>query len=158
MNTLQNINRKITTIEYLQAILSEDTAKTMVFTNGCFDILHFGHIEYLAKARDLGDLLIVGLNSDQSVTRLKGENRPVNPQYARATLLAALEPVDFVIIFDEDTPLRLIQQLMPQILVKGGDYTISEIIGAKEVLRNGGIVKIISLTKGFSTTNILQQN
>ena len=158
MDTLQNINQKIVTIEQLLALLSNNSAKTTVFTNGCFDILHLGHVEYLAKARDLGDLLIVGLNSDRSVSLLKGKGRPVNPQHARATLLAALEPVNFVVIFDEETPLRLIQQIMPHVLVKGGDYTIPEIVGADEVTKNGGVVKTIPLTEGFSTTAILAMN
>lgn len=157
MNTLQSIRQKMVTVAQLQALLSDDAEKTVVFTNGCFDILHLGHIEYLAKARDLGDLLIVGLNSDQSVRRLKGESRPINPQHARATLLAALEPVDFVVIFEEDTPLQLIQQIAPHVLVKGGDYTVSDIVGADVVTNNGGIVKIIPLTEGFSTTNTLKQ-
>jgi len=156
MDTLQNINRKIVPVEQLLECLSKHASKKVVFTNGCFDILHLGHIEYLSKARDLGDLLIAGLNSDSSVTRLKGENRPVNQQYARAILLAALEPVDFVVIFDEDTPLQLIQQIKPHILVKGGDYTVPDIVGADVVIKNGGMVKIIPLTEGFSSTNYIK--
>jgi len=158
MNTLQNINQKIVSVEQLLTFLSNDAAKITVFTNGCFDILHLGHVEYLSKARDLGDLLILGLNSDRSVSLLKGKNRPVNPQHARATLLAALEPVDFVVIFDEETPLHLIQQIMPRVLVKGGDYAVSDIAGADEVTKNGGTVKTIPLTKGFSTTTILKRS
>ena len=157
MDTLRDISQKIVTVEQLQRILSECVAPKTVFTNGCFDILHLGHVEYLAKARDLGDLLVVGLNSDSSVRQLKGKTRPINPQYARAVRLAALEPVDFVVIFDEETPLRLIQRLEPHVLVKGGDYTISEIVGADEVMKNGGIVRIIPITEGFSTTNIVNQ-
>jgi len=157
MNTLQNINQKIVTIEQLLSLLLDHATKKVVFTNGCFDILHLGHIEYLAKARDLGDLLIVGLNSDLSVKQLKGKNRPINPQHARATLLAALAPVDFVVIFEEETPLRLIQQIKPHVLVKGGDYAISEIVGADVVTKNGGMVKTIPLTEGFSTTAIVNQ-
>ena len=157
MDTLQHIRQKIVTVEQLMAFLSVHATKKVVFTNGCFDILHLGHVEYLAKARDLGDLLIVGLNSDQSVRQLKGSNRPINPQHARSTLLAALEAVDFVVIFEEETPLQLIQQIMPHVLVKGGDYAMVDIVGADTVIKNGGTVKTIPLTDGFSTTHIVNQ-
>lgn len=129
----------------------------VVFTNGVFDLLHIGHITYMAKAADLGDKLIVGLNADSSVKRLKGEDRPVNDQVNRAALLAALFFVDGIVIFEEDTPLNLISSLLPDILVKGADYTIDNIVGAKEVLANGGEVKTIDLVEGYSSTSIIQK-
>ncbi len=131
--------------------------KTVVFTNGCFDVLHYGHIDYLAKARNLGDILIVGLNSDESVRRLKGTNRPINPQFARASLLAALAFVDFLTIFEDDTPEKLIRIVNPNVLVKGGDYSIDNIVGADFVLNNGGVVTTIPFVNGFSSTNIINQ-
>jgi D-beta-D-heptose 7-phosphate kinase/D-beta-D-heptose 1-phosphate adenosyltransferase len=129
--------------------------KKIVFTNGCFDILHRGHVTYLNQARDLGDLLIVGINSDESVKRLKGLERPVNMLEDRAYVLSALKSVDYVIPFEEDTPLNLINLIMPDILVKGGDYTIDRIIGAQEVLANGGKVEIIPFVPGKSTSAII---
>lgn len=129
----------------------------VVFTNGCFDILHLGHIDYLEKARSLGDRLIVGLNSDDSVTKLKGPNRPINKEYARSRMLAALTFVDGVTVFEEETPKELIEYLIPSILVKGSDYTIETIVGADIVLRNGGEVKTINLVSGYSTTNIIEK-
>jgi rfaE bifunctional protein nucleotidyltransferase chain/domain len=129
----------------------------IVFTNGCFDILHIGHADYLEKAAALGDKLVIGLNSDDSVRRLKGESRPVNPEFARARLLAALQFVDLVVVFEQDTPLELIKTLMPDVLVKGSDYGIENIVGAKEVMANGGEVKTVELTEGFSTTKIIEK-
>ena len=129
----------------------------VVFTNGVFDLLHIGHITYMAKAANLGDKLIVGLNADSSVRRLKGESRPVNDQANRAALLAALFFIDGIVIFDEDTPLNLITTLLPDILVKGADYTIDNIVGAKEVIANGGEVKTIDLVEGYSSTSIIQR-
>jgi len=129
-----------------------------VFTNGCFDILHVGHVRYLREARLLGDKLIVGLNSDASVKRLKGESRPVVSQDDRKEVLEALEFVDEVHIFDEDTPLELIKKIQPQILVKGGDYSIGNIVGAKEVLGWGGEVKSLSFHKGHSSTELINKN
>jgi D-beta-D-heptose 7-phosphate kinase/D-beta-D-heptose 1-phosphate adenosyltransferase len=138
------------------AIKSEQLkGKKIVFTNGCFDILHRGHVTYLNQARDLGDLLIVGINSDESVKRLKGPERPVNMLEDRAYVLSALKSVDYVIPFEEDTPLNLINLIMPDILVKGGDYTIDRIIGAQEVLANGGKVEIIPFVPGKSTSAII---
>ena len=128
--------------------------KRIVFTNGCFDLLHAGHIESLSQAAGFGDILIVGLNSDSSVKRLKGENRPIQSEQNRATLLASLYMVDAVVIFDEDTPLEIIKSIMPDVLVKGGDYTPETIVGAKEVMANGGKVEIIPLVPGLSTTNL----
>lgn len=133
------------------------TGKKIVFTNGCFDLLHFGHVSYLAKARDLGDILILGLNADSSVKKIKGPNRPLNPEYARATVLAALQCVDAVVLFDEDTPLNLISLLKPDVIVKGGDYTEETVVGAKEVRAYGGDVQIIGFEDGFSTTSIIEK-
>lgn len=129
----------------------------VVFTNGVFDLLHIGHITYMAKAADLGDRLVVGLNADSSVKRIKGESRPINDQANRAALLAALFFVDAVVIFEEDTPINLISTLLPDILVKGSDYTIDTIVGAKEVLANGGEVKTIDLVEGYSSTSIIKR-
>jgi len=129
--------------------------KKIVFTNGVFDLLHKGHIFSLSQAAKQGDILIIGLNSDHSVKRLKGDNRPINDQEARAFLLASLIMVDAVIIFEEDTPLNLITSIMPHVLVKGGDYTVDEIAGAKEVIANGGKVVINPVLDGFSTTAII---
>jgi rfaE bifunctional protein nucleotidyltransferase chain/domain len=127
----------------------------VVFTNGCFDVLHRGHVEYLAAARELGDTLVVGLNSDASVRRLKGPSRPVNAEDDRAIVLAALAAVDVITVFDEDTPHRLISSLLPDFLVKGGDYEAADVVGAREVEESGGRVVIMPLVPGRSTTAIL---
>lgn len=129
--------------------------KKIVFTNGVFDLLHKGHIFSLSQAAKEGDVLIIGLNADSSVKRLKGNSRPINDQDARALLLAALTMVDAVVIFEEDTPLKLITAVLPDVLVKGGDYTVDEIAGAKEVIENGGKVIINPILDGFSTTAII---
>jgi len=131
--------------------------KKVVFTNGCFDIVHLGHLDYLEKARALGHKLVVGLNTDASITRLKGETRPIIPEVARARMLAALEFVDAVVLFADDTPLALIQTLLPSILTKGNDYSVENIVGAKEVIDNGGSVETIELVEGYSTSNIIQK-
>ena len=130
--------------------------KKIVFTNGVFDLLHKGHIFSLTQAAKQGDVLVIGLNSDASVKRLKGDSRPINDEDARALLLAALVMVDAVVIFDEDTPVELINSILPDVLVKGGDYTIDQIAGAKEVVANGGKVVINPILDGFSTTAIIQ--
>ena len=130
--------------------------KKIVFTNGVFDILHKGHIHILSEAATHADILIVGVNADASVKRLKGNTRPINAEGSRALILAALLMVDAVIIFEEDTPLELIKFIKPNVLVKGGDYTLETIVGAKEVIANGGEVKIIPLEEGFSTTGIIE--
>lgn len=130
--------------------------KKIVFSNGCFDILHRGHVEYLSKAADLGDILVIGLNTDASVKRLKGPSRPVNDEKARAVVLAALEFVDAIVFFEEDTPYNLIKFVMPDILVKGKDYKAEDIVGYDIVTGNGGKVETIELVDGFSTTNILK--
>jgi len=126
----------------------------VVFTNGCFDILHYGHIHYLAQARDLGDRLVIGLNSDDSVRRLKGPGRPINDQATRQYLLAALAMVDAVVIFDQDTPLELIRLIVPDVLVKGGDWSPDAIVGSDIVLGNGGTVKSLPFVEGYSTSRI----
>ncbi len=129
----------------------------LVFTNGCFDILHRGHVEYLDKTASFGDKLIIGLNTDYSIKRLKGEDRPFVDEKSRAILLASLEMVDAVVLFSEETPFELIQQIMPNVLTKGKDYDIHEIAGADVVLRNGGVVETIELTDGFSTTTLIEK-
>lgn len=129
----------------------------VVFTNGCFDILHLGHIDYLEKARQLGDKLIIGLNTDVSVKKLKGEARPINNEYARSRLLAALAFTDAIVLFGEPTPLHLIETLLPDILVKGNDYTVENIVGASVVLANGGEVKTVELVTGYSTTGLIEK-
>jgi D-beta-D-heptose 7-phosphate kinase/D-beta-D-heptose 1-phosphate adenosyltransferase len=131
--------------------------KTVAFTNGCFDILHQGHIASLSDAAREADFLVVGLNSDASTCRLKGESRPINNQQARATVMAALLMVDAVILFEEDTPLNLINAIRPDVLVKGGDYTLEQIVGAKEVIETGGRVVINPIVPGFSTTSIIEK-
>ena len=129
----------------------------IVFTNGCFDILHAGHVLYLEAARNMGDVLIVGLNSDASVKRIKGKERPINPQEERSIVLAALKAVDYVTIFDEDTPMELIKQVNPSVLVKGGDWALNDIVGADWVLDNGGLVRCIDYQDGLSSTNIIER-
>ncbi len=129
--------------------------KRVVFTNGCFDLLHPGHIHYLSAARELGDFLIIGLNDDNSVHRLKGENRPVNPLEYRACMLAALWCVDMVVAFSEDTPLALIKVLRPDVLVKGGDYKPEDIVGGSEVRAHGGDVIVIPFVEGYSTSKLI---
>ena len=131
--------------------------KTIAFTNGCFDILHRGHIASLSDAAKEADILIVGLNSDTSAKRLKGPGRPINDQHARSIVMAALLMVDAVTLFDEDTPLDLINAIRPDVLVKGGDYALEQIVGAKEVLSWGGRVVINPIVPGFSTTGILEK-
>jgi D-beta-D-heptose 7-phosphate kinase/D-beta-D-heptose 1-phosphate adenosyltransferase len=130
---------------------------SIVFTNGCFDILHAGHVHYLNAAKKLGDILIVGLNSDASVRRLKGPERPVNSESDRAAVLAALRCVDYITIFNEDTPYELISTIMPDILVKGGDYTPENVVGADLVRKNGGIVQILPFVPGKSSTAIINR-
>ena len=132
-------------------------ANKIVFTNGCFDLLHPGHISLLKGAKDLGDKLIVGVNSDSSVKRLKGENRPVFSLEERVTVLSSLACVDLVIPFDQDTPEELIKVIVPDILVKGGDYQNKNIVGSKFVLKNGGLIKTIKFEQGYSTTEIIRK-
>lgn len=159
MRTASSIPNKILTLPELLKKIAQwrVLSKTVSFTNGCFDILHTGHIAALTEAANQGDFLVVGLNSNSSVTQLKGDGRPVNDEKARALLLASLSMVDAVIIFNESTPLELIKAIQPDILVKGGDYKLDEIVGAKEVIEAGGKVIINPIIAGFSTTNLIQK-
>ena len=141
----------------LDKFLEDNKDKRIVFTNGCFDILHRGHVTYLTEAKKLGDLLLVGLNSDASVKRLKGPDRPINTETDRQYVLSQLKSVDFVEIFNEDTPLNLILKVKPKILVKGGDWKIDQIVGAKEVLADGGDVFSLNFVDGYSTTSIIHK-
>lgn len=158
MERLNLIKDKIFTHEQLRKQLAiwRFKDKTVVFSNGCFDVLHLGHVEYLAKARDMGDILIVGLNNDDSVHSIKGAHRPVNNEEARAVTLAALSFVDAVVLFGDDTPLELIRLVQPDILVKGKDYDGKEIVGSDVVKARGGKVVTIELTKGYSTTHTIE--
>jgi rfaE bifunctional protein nucleotidyltransferase chain/domain len=158
-NLEQTLVNKIQSLDTLKATLRDWKAggSKVVFTNGVFDLLHIGHITYLAKAAELGDKLIIGLNSDSSVKRIKGDDRPVNDQNNRALLLAALFFVDAVVVFKEDTPHQLITALLPDVLVKGADYAIENIVGGKEVIANGGEVKTIDFVDGYSSTSIIQK-
>jgi len=156
MNKLEHIRHKIVPADFFVEREDELHQRKIVFTNGCFDILHCGHITYLAQARQLGDLLVVGLNSDASVKRLKGPQRPVNSQDARALVLAALEVVDYVVFFEEDTPYNIITKVQPDILVKGGDYRLENIVGADVVRARGGQVLTIPFVEGFSTSSIIE--
>lgn len=146
---LPDLQRQVTRWKFL--------GKTIAFTNGCFDILHQGHIYSLSQAASEADILIVGVNADESVKKLKGPSRPINSQSSRSLLLASLLIVDAVVIFEEDTPLQLISTLLPHVLVKGGDYTLDQIVGAREVIANGGRVVINKIEEGFSTTGILEK-
>jgi len=159
MRSVNYIPTKIFTLETLLTQLNRWRLinKKIVFTNGVFDILHEGHIASLSDAAAYGDILIVGVNADVSVKRLKGESRPINNEHSRAILLASLIMTDAIIIFEDDTPLNLIKSIMPDVLVKGGDYTVEQIAGAKEVLANGGEVKIVPILQGFSTTSIIEK-
>ena len=151
--------RKILSRTALKAFLrhQKKAGKKIVFTNGCFDVLHVGHTRYLGQASALGDILIIGLNTDSSVRKLKGPMRPVNSEKARAEVLAALECVDCIVLFSQATPLRLIQEVRPDFLVKGGDWVKENIVGADVVLSYGGRVKTIPFVKGFSSTRTLEK-
>ncbi|WP_162054012.1 D-glycero-beta-D-manno-heptose 1-phosphate adenylyltransferase [Pontibacter pamirensis] len=129
----------------------------IVFTNGCFDLLHLGHVDYLEKASQLGDKLVLGLNTDASISRIKGPNRPLQDEMSRARIMASLLFIDAVVLFDENTPQELIEAVQPDILVKGDDYTIENIVGHEVVLARGGEVKTVPLVKGYSTTNIVKK-
>lgn len=139
------------------AVTQARKGKKLVFTNGCFDLLHVGHVRYLKEARSLGDLLVVAINTDKSVQKLKGQDRPLQNQEDRSEILAALECVDFVTIFDEETPEKLIQRIKPDILVKGGDWTIDKIVGAPFVMSYGGEVKSLQFVPGRSTTLLIEK-
>lgn len=155
------ISSKIVTLpqltERLSVLRSEINPPRVVFTNGCFDLIHQGHVDYLSRARDLGDILVVGLNSDASVSRLKGPSRPISHQESRAWVLAAFSFVDYVVVFGEDTPLLLIEAISPDILVKGGDYDRSNVVGADFVESHGGRLELIPLVPGQSTTNLVNR-
>jgi len=158
MNNINSLKSKIKSLkEFL--IIKNNTLKNkiIVFTNGCFDILHRGHIEYLQKAKTLGDVLVVGLNSDSSVKRLKGENRPINKEMDRAICLAALQAVDYIIIFNEDTPYHLIKNIRPHVLIKGGDWREEEIVGYDIVKSYGGKVISSNFFSNYSTSKIIQR-
>jgi D-beta-D-heptose 7-phosphate kinase/D-beta-D-heptose 1-phosphate adenosyltransferase len=159
MKNIAAIEQKILTREQAKNFVAAAriTGKKIAFTNGCFDILHEGHIYSLSQAAKEADILIVGLNSDSSVRKLKGDHRPINNEHSRALLLASLLMVDIVTIFEEDTPLELIKTIMPDVFVKGGDYTIDQIAGAKEVIENGGRVIINEIVPGFSTTGLVEK-
>jgi D-beta-D-heptose 7-phosphate kinase/D-beta-D-heptose 1-phosphate adenosyltransferase len=148
---------KIMPLDQLQQCVKEWRAAglSVVFTNGCFDLLHIGHVTLLDDARREGGCLIVGINSDASVSRIKGPSRPIVPEHARARVLAALAAVDAVVVFDEPTPLELMVALRPDVIVKGGDYVADEIVGAREVHSWGGRVKIVPFVQGFSTTQLI---
>ena len=150
MNCLKSVEE----IKSIRSKLKADNKK-VVFTNGCFDILHAGHIDYLNKAKELGDVLIVGLNSDNSVKRIKGDKRPIINQEERVKIISNLKPVDYVVFFDEDTQSELINELLPDVLIKGADWKINEIIGAETVLANGGEVKTIEFINDQSTSKII---
>lgn len=135
----------------------KDSGDEVVFTNGCFDIIHLGHVDYLEKARNLGDRLIVAVNEDKSVKELKGKNRPINDENARARVVASFGCVDAVVLFGEQTPKEIINLLLPDVLVKGKDYEISNIVGADVVIEHGGKVETIDLVEGFSTTKIIEK-
>lgn len=156
---LELIRSKIKTREEISQQVAEWRAagQKIVFTNGCFDILHYGHVHYLAQARSLGDKLVIGLNSNASVKRLKGQNRPINDDDTRMYLLASLQFVDAVVVFEEDTPLELLKAVTPDILVKGGDYSLETIVGADIVLGRGGEVRSLAFVDGYSTTAIEQK-
>ena len=159
MKATQNILEKIYSIEDIsrQTLRWKLKSKSIVFTNGVFDLLHEGHIASLTQAASLGDILIVAINSDDSVKKLKGPSRPINNEYTRALLLAQMLIVDAIVIFNEDTPLELIKSIMPDTLVKGGDYTIDQIAGAKEVIASGGKVVLADMIDGVSTSGIIEK-
>ncbi|MDD4202415.1 MAG: D-glycero-beta-D-manno-heptose 1-phosphate adenylyltransferase [Candidatus Omnitrophica bacterium] len=153
------INDKIVQLEQLKKIVlkKKEEGKRIVFTNGCFDIIHSGHVEYLEDAAKKGDVLIVAVNSDTSVKKIKGETRPIISQNSRMKVVAALESVDYVVCFDDETPYDLISQLVPNVLVKGGDWSPEQIIGADIVFKNGGVVESIQFRPGFSTTTMINK-
>lgn len=158
-NKLEIIQSKIYTLETLERLVHQwhMMSRKIVFTNGCFDIMHQGHNTYLLQAAEYGNKLIVAVNSNDSVRKLKGDKRPIIDQYSRALNLACHAYIDAVIIFEEDTPLHLIETIQPHVLIKGGDYTEETIVGAKEVKENGGEVVIIPLLEGFSSTNVIDK-
>tara|TARA_B100000780_G_scaffold55304_1_gene34759 strand:- start:717 stop:1208 length:492 start_codon:yes stop_codon:yes gene_type:complete len=159
MSHLKDINSKIYNLDTLTTQVEQwkKSGNKIVFTNGCFDIIHRGHIEVLASTADLGNKLIIGLNSDQSIQNIKGEGRPIIDEQSRAILLAALSFVDAIILFSQDTPLKLIGALLPNVLAKGGDYEIENIVGHEIVQQNGGKVKLVPFIDGYSSTSIIKK-
>tara|TARA_B110000967_G_scaffold208943_2_gene262954 strand:+ start:1249 stop:1740 length:492 start_codon:yes stop_codon:yes gene_type:complete len=159
MKQLKLLQTKISTKSALEIQLKlwRTTSQKIVFTNGCFDLVHLGHIDYLAKARDLGDKLIVGLNTDASVQKVKGPSRPIKDELSRAHILASMQFIDAVIFFDDQTPIDLISWIKPDVLVKGGDYTIEGIVGHELVLENGGHVQTIEFVQGFSSSKLIDK-
>lgn len=159
MSVNHSLSHKIVSLPELAPLVNywKSEGKKIVFTNGCFDLLHAGHITYLTEAASLGDILIIGLNSDDSVSRIKGPSRPVNNETTRSVVLGAMSFIDAVVFFNEDTPLELIKQLLPDVLVKGGDYQIENIAGAKETIENGGTVQVLSFLPGYSSTAIIDK-
>lgn len=159
MSRINNIHEKIFSQDQLRSRLNmwRFLENKIVFTNGCFDIIHLGHIDYLAKAADLGDKLIIGLNSDKSTRIIKGPNRPITDESSRSIILASFSFVDAVVLFDEETPFELIKAVIPDILVKGADYSIDQIVGADIVVQNGGRVQTLNYLPGYSTTLIEQK-
>jgi len=151
------IQKKTLTLPTLLSTLKKKSKLKVVFTNGIFDILHAGHVTYLERARALGDILIVAVNSDASTRELKGPTRPINPLADRMKVIAALESVSYVVSFNDETPIKLIKKILPDILVKGGDYEIEKIVGYSEVIKSGGKVKTIPLVSGRSTTNVIKK-
>jgi len=159
MSHLKTLNSKLYNLDALTSQVEQwkATGNKVVFTNGCFDIIHRGHIEVLARTANLGDKLIIGLNSDQSIQKLKGKDRPIIDEQSRAILLAALSFVDAIVLFSEDTPLKLISALLPDVLAKGGDYEIETIVGHEIVQKNSGKVKLVPFVDGFSSTTIIDK-
>lgn len=157
MKAFEKVKSKLVSFSEAKSISKnwKEAGETIVFTNGCFDLIHLGHLDYLSKAKDLADKLVVGLNSSDSVKRLKGPARPINSNESRGMLLSSLAFVDLVVVFEEDTPLNLISTVLPDILVKGGDYTRETIVGADEVEAIGGRVEVIPFLEGYSSTSIV---
>ena len=156
---LKKIQNKILSLDELLVVLKKhrENNDKIVFTNGCFDILHRGHIEYLAQASDLADIMIIGLNTDNSVSRLKGADRPLQDEISRAISMAAIQYIDYVVLFDEETPLNLIKNIKPDVLVKGSDYKVEDIVGYDVLMEYGGEIKTIDFVEGYSTTKIVDK-
>ena len=159
MNQISRLRSKILSFSALETKIKKwrNANEKIVFTNGCFDLLHLGHVDYLTKARDLGDRLVVGLNTDSSIKRLKGSSRPIKDQQSRVALLAGMTYVDAVVLFDEETPIKLISMIQPDVLVKGGDYEIKNIVGHDIVLKNNGKVCTVDYVKGCSSSVLIEK-
>ena len=159
MNQISHLRSKILSFSTLENQLKKwrKANEKIVFTNGCFDLLHFGHVDYLAKARDMGSRLVVGLNTDDSIRRLKGSSRPIKDEQSRVALLAGMACIDAVVLFDEETPIKLISIIKPDVLVKGGDYEVKDIVGHEIVLRNSGKVCTIDFVDGYSSSALIEK-